>query len=170
METASYDALTKIVDFLTLEQIVEFSKVSKRLKQFFYSPKARSSLRRAIEKYYPRGKKYISPGREFEYIEKIVSNPVEQFFRDYIDRVDWIELSGNPSLSEQFFREHIDRVDWAALSRNPNLSEQFFRDYIDRVDWRTLSRNPSLSEQFFREHIDRVDWRTLSRNPVTIKL
>ena len=118
METVSYDVLTKIVDFLTLEQIVEFSKVSKRLQQFFYSPKARSSLRRAIEKYYPKGKKYISPGREFEYIEKIVSNPVEQFFRDYIDRVNWDWLSSNPSLSEQFFRDYIDRLYWYYLSSN----------------------------------------------------
>ena len=65
---------------------------------------------------------------------------------------------------EDFFREYIDKVNWYGLSQNPSLSEAFFRENISKVDWRWLSYNPSLSEAFFRENINKVYWDGLSYN------
>ena len=88
----------------------------------------------------------------------------ETFIKQYLDKVDWYELSKNTNLSEAFFERHLDKVDWNELSKNTNLSEAFFERYLNKVKWSSLSQNTSLSEAFFERHLNKVDWYNLSCN------
>src|SRR5690606_18249620 len=81
------------------------------------------------------------------YIVKKEKKQIEAFFERHIDKVNWVELSGNTNISEQFFDRHIGEVDWEGLSRNTNISEQFFERHINKVDWVELSGNTNISEE-----------------------
>jgi hypothetical protein len=87
----------------------------------------------------------------------------EDFIREFRDRVNWLWISRKQNLSEDFIREFQDRVDWDSISRNQTLSEDFIREFQNRVKWGTISYNQNLSEDFIREFRDRVKWLLISR-------
>ena len=54
-------------------------------------------------------------------------NPINKtdFFRENPEKIDWISISANTSLSEDFFEENIKKVDWEEL--NSKLLSQVLR-------------------------------------------
>src|SRR3989344_881456 len=114
--------------------------------------------------YLVQGLLYFGAESELENLSTYLQKQkIEAFYEKHIDKVDWVYLTVNPSLSEAFFEKHVEDVNWEYLSRNP-LSETFFEKHIDKVNWEYLSKNPSLSETFFEKYIDKVNWEYISWN------
>jgi hypothetical protein len=62
----------------------------------------------------------------------------EDFIADYVDVLNWYELSKNASLTLPLIEHFIDRVCWFSLVDNPNLTHGFIRDHIH--EWKNIER------------------------------
>ena len=86
----------------------------------------------------------------------------EDFIRDFRNEVNWGYISQYQQLSEDFIREFSHRVNWRCISYIQKLSEEFIREFQDNIDWFSISKYQKLSEDFIREFADKVDWGYIS--------
>ena len=98
----------------------------------------------------------------------ISKNSFDQVIQLVLGSSDYININFKRRLiafykkrARTFFKKHINKIDWVYLSANPSISEHFFEKHLDKVNWTCLSRNPSLSEAFFEKHLDKVNWPEL---------
>ena len=83
----------------------------------------------------------------------------------YEDKINWDYLSRNPSLTPALIEKYENKWDWDWLSRNPSLTPALIEKYEDKLNWKWLSKNPSLTPALIEKYIDKLDWRYLSLNP-----
>jgi len=94
----------------------------------------------------------------------------ERFFdkqlKKYGDRLDWMYLSKNPSLTPALIEKYEDKWDWNWISKNPSLTPALIEKYNENVDWGFLTDNPSLTPAVIEkyDHIW-VVWSDLSYHP-----
>lgn len=114
-------------------------------------------------------------------------NITEEFIRQNLYQLDWLEISKNTNrLSDEFLIEFQDKLNWKYLTCKSdyseklvrcgisngwpldlvfcdiNVSEDFIREYENKLDpssWIGISRNQCLSEEFIREFQDKVYWK-----------
>ena len=98
--------------------------------------------------------------KRFNYKIHKGGNPIYKF--QYLDKVNWNELSSNPN-AIPILEKNLDKVDWWMLSGNPNAIPILEKN-LDKVDWRMLSKNPNAIP-ILENHIDKVNWDSLSQNP-----
>jgi len=90
-------------------------------------------------------------------------NDIEKCKQEFVDKVNWINISIYQKLSEEFIREFSDKADWINISIYQKLSEEFIREFSDRVNWYNVSTYQKLSKEFIREFADKVCWHCISR-------
>ncbi len=59
----------------------------------------------------------------------VVFQGVEDFIREFKDKVCWVSISWAQILSEDFIREFKDKVDWEYILDNQTLSEEFINEF-----------------------------------------
>lgn len=85
-------------------------------------------------------------------------NSIEEF----VEHVDWHQVSQRYKLSEDFIKEFLDELSLCGLSEYQDLSEDFIREFRDEWNWYNISMHQILSEFFIREFKNKVDWDPIS--------
>ena len=101
----------------------------------------------------------------FEANDVIKERYFEKQLKKYKNKLNWYELSYNPSLTPALIEKYIDKLNWYELSRNPSLTPTLIEKYIDKLNLPYLSQNPSLTPALIEKYEDKLDWSNLSHNP-----
>jgi hypothetical protein len=123
----------------------------------------------------------ILSGNEFAFdtLQRITNN-----FTQYVERLDWKELSRNPRAIELLSRpEFQHQIDLEFLVRNKN-GAQLLEQILSKMDIELISNQvwvglcryshtiPILERftQNLTQHLDKIDWLWLQANPNTVHL
>lgn len=149
-----------------------------------------------------QGLSYFGSNKEQELIdflfEKIYNEERKEFQKEIVDffelnlkKIDWEDISQNPSLPESFFKKywrlvHVNKAisnpalsfdfikskvsiyrmeKFKGICANPNVPLSFIEENLKYVDWTILSQNPGIPLSFFKKYIDRISWGFLVLNP-----
>jgi hypothetical protein len=79
---------------------------------------------------------------------------------------DWNLVSKNINLSSEFIQKYIYKLNWENLSLNPTIDIDFIESTLNDLPWdfRKLSKNPNLNLKFIEKYIDHFDFDYLSEN------
>ena len=97
-------------------------------------------------------------------VENLIKNIIyfNCTIKEFVDKVNWFDVSQFQNLSEDFIREFRNKVDWEVISIHQKLSENFIREFKDYFYWDCISEYQKLSENFIREFKDKVSWNNIS--------
>ena len=101
----------------------------------------------------------------FEANDMIKERYFEKQLKKYEDKLDWFELSRNPSLTPALIEKYKDELFLLNLSFNPSLTPALIEKYENKWDWNMLSFNLSLTPALIEKYEDKLDWNVLSQNP-----
>ena len=104
----------------------------------------------------------MTPQLEKEIQEIIDNNNLNCTIKEFIDKADWINISGYQRISEEFIREFKDKVNWYLISQYQKLSEKLIQEFKEYVDWENISYHQKLSEEFIKEFKFYVHWKSIS--------
>ena len=96
----------------------------------------------------------------------IAANPsAGKIIEAYEDEVYWRYASSNtnPNILSVLYRRHRSKIDWRDLSANPSAME-ILKENPSNIVWYVLSSNPSAIE-YLKENPSESDWRELCKNP-----
>jgi len=90
--------------------------------------------------------------------------------RDWIDidKINWSNLSRNPSAIHMLKGKHQFYITWYNLSRNPNAIDLLEQNF-DKINWNYLSENPNAIH-ILEQNFDKIYWYFLSGNPNAIHI
>ena len=101
----------------------------------------------------------------FEANDMVKERYFDKQLKKYKDKLEWVYLSSNPSLTPPLIEKYEDKLSWANLSKNPSLTPALIEKYIDKLYWRMLSQNPALTPALIEKYEDKLVWYGLSDNP-----
>ena len=101
----------------------------------------------------------------FEANDMIKERYFEKQLKKYENKLDWDELSRNPSLTPALIEKYENKLNWDYLCLNPALTPALIEKYENKLNWDWLSRNPSLTPAFIEKYEDKLYWDWLSQNP-----
>ena len=79
-------------------------------------------------------------------------------------KIDWRELSANPSAME-ILKENPDNIVRYALSSNPGAIE-YLKENPSKIDWYELCKNPNPEAiELLENKPDEIDWFHIWENP-----
>lgn len=80
-------------------------------------------------------------------------------------KLDWIQISNQPNLSEDFLEENAQHVTWYYVVCNHTLSETLMDKVFHQLcwfKWKELYQNRVFSDTFLEKYKDDIDWGTIS--------
>ena len=93
------------------------------------------------------------------------------FIDEYVDYLDWKQLSANSSLDvskKEILSKYQDSLDWTVVCgrKDFHFSNDIIETYSDKIDWRLASASTDLelTKEFIERYRDKWDWPVLSRN------
>ena len=101
----------------------------------------------------------------FEANDMVKERYFDKQLKKYKGKLNWVNLSRNPSLTPTLIEKYIDKLYWDGLSQNPSLTPALIEKYEDKLYWDGLSQYPALTPALIEKYIERWDWDWLSRNP-----
>lgn len=112
-----------------------------------------------------------SPSRRFFPIDvlHIISDYVDgqiisTFLMDNWGKLDWGNLSSNPSIPFEFLGGEGKCIYIKAVCKNKDIPLSFIEEHIEDVDWRLLCLNPAIPIEFYEKHLDKLDYGALASN------
>lgn len=78
--------------------------------------------------------------------KELSQDDIEDFMREFQNKVDWDFISREQGLSENFIREFQDRVNWFIISLFQKLSRKFIVEFSDKLDFQAIIKNNNLSD------------------------
>src|SRR6185437_4068361 len=100
-------------------------------------------------------------------------NLTSEFIKKYFTYLEWEgqpNLHHNPSITIEIIDEYIEKIDWRELSRNLSLKLEILEKYHHKLYWKYISENFNLdvSNTHISTLIDlyqeEIDWDALSLN------
>jgi len=101
----------------------------------------------------------------FEANDMIKERYFEKQLKKYEDKLDWVKLSYNPSLTPALIEKYEDKLNWNLLSLNPALTPALIEKYENKLAWRNLSSNPALTPALIEKYENKLISWEFSKNP-----
>ncbi len=82
------------------------------------------------------------------------------FVREFLDKIDFVELTKNDSISNDDFKiidEFIDRFNWDDLCKNIRISPRFMEKYHDKIKWDSIIYNITFTEEHIVQCMDKIN-------------